>query len=370
MRIGLPVFRIVPAEIPRMLPGLSPVIIGDAALSHLLAAISAKKYSQLFVLCDTQTAQYCYPHLSDLFPAHHLLTIPAGEKHKTLASCAEVWAALSQTGADRHAAMVCVGGGVVCDLGGFCAATYKRGIACFLVPTTTLAMIDASVGGKTGIDFEGFKNQIGTFTQPAGIFMWPGFLSTLPPREVKAGLAEAIKHSLIADATAWNRWSTLPSVADITDWEQVIREAVATKSAIVARDPHEAGERKALNFGHTIGHAIESHCLSADYPLLHGECVALGMVAESAIARELGLLSAAACDEVTAVLARLFADIPFTELPDILLNWTLQDKKNRNGSVRVALPAGIGACRWDIPVEWDLLHVGLAWCRKKMLPTT
>lgn len=304
-------------------------------------------------------------------PPHRCIVVPAGEAHKTLETCATVWGELSAAGADRHSALLCVGGGVVCDLGGFCAATYKRGIACLLAPTTSLAMVDAAIGGKTGIDFQGFKNQIGTFTQPEGVFIWPAFLQTLPPRETRAGLAEAIKHVLIADAPGWSRWQTALLAGTLPPWEAVIPEAVQIKAAIVARDPREAGERKALNFGHTVGHAIESHLLEAGTPLLHGECVALGMIAEMAIARDLGLVAAETCESVSVALADMFSGIAIAAiaLPNELLHWAWQDKKNRNGSIRCALPNGLGACRWDVAVSVEQLAAGLDWCRKKMAET-
>lgn len=237
-------------------------------------------YSQLAVIADTETFQYCYPKISSYLPDHQVIVIPADERHKHLGTCQLVWQKLTEAAFDRKGLVLDLGGGVVGDLGGFCAATYKRGIDFIQLPTTLLSQVDASVGGKLGIDFQGFKNHIGVFTQPKAVWVYPGFLDTLPPSEIRSGFAEVIKHALIADAGAWKSllaWDRLPQ-----DWNSIIPHSIHIKDKVVEADPTEKGLRKILNFGHTIGHAVETYFLDkGDRRLLHGEAIALGMIAET-----------------------------------------------------------------------------------------
>ncbi|WP_223649234.1 3-dehydroquinate synthase [Hymenobacter psoromatis] len=321
----------------------NPPIIGPAALPALAELLRQTPPSRLFVLADANTARDCYPRLRPHLPAHELLTIAAGEAHKTLATCTEVWAWLTAHHADRHALLLCLGGGVVTDLGGFCAATYKRGLRCVGVPTTLLAQVDAAVGGKTGVDFQGFKNHIGVFQEPEAVFMEPAFLATLPPGELRSGYAEVIKHALIADAAAFTGLRGL-RVAAVPDWTPVIRHSVAIKEAIVAQDPHESGPRKLLNFGHTVGHALESYLLARPgRAVRHGEAVAAGMVCESWLSAQRGLLAAAELAQVEEVVNSSFERLQFAEdeLADIAA-YALHDKKNRGDEIKCTLLRGLG----------------------------
>ena len=323
-------------------------VIGPEALLALADLLRQAAAGQLFVLADTNTARDCYPLLRPYLPAHELLTIAAGEEHKTLATCAEVWRWLTDHQADRHALVVCVGGGVVTDLGGFCAATYKRGIRCVGVPTTLLAQVDAAVGGKTGIDFQGFKNHIGVFQEPLGVYIYPAFLHTLPPRELRSGYAEVIKHALIADAPAFAQLRDL-QVATLPDWTAIIQHSVAIKEGIVAQDPHERGPRKLLNFGHTIGHAIESYLLAQPgREVRHGEAVAAGIVGESWLSVQRGLLSPAELAEIVRVVNMSFTPIPF-ELPETtaIAAYAAHDKKNRGDVINCTLLRGVGHGVYD-----------------------
>ena len=305
-------------------------------------------FSRLFVLADTNTARDCYPLLQPQLPAHEWLAIAAGEEHKTLATCTKLWSWLTTHQADRHALLVCLGGGVVTDLGGFCAATYKRGIGCIGVPTTLLAQVDAAVGGKTGVDFEGFKNHIGVFQEPLGVYIYPGFLKTLPPPELRSGYAEVIKHALIADAAAFAELRGLDA-GSLADWTPIIRHSVALKESIVAQDPHESGPRKLLNFGHTIGHAIESYLLTQPgREVRHGEAVAAGIICESWLSVQRGLLGPAALAEVEAVVRAAFPKIQFS-LPEIetIAAYAAHDKKNRAHSINCTLLRGVGHGVYD-----------------------
>lgn len=306
---------------------------------------------QVWVLADTNTARQCYPLLKPHLPAdHRLLEVPAGEEYKTLASCDQVWQQLTEQRADRHAVLVNLGGGVVTDLGGFCAAVYKRGIRFVQVPTTLLAQVDASVGGKTGIDFLGYKNQLGVFQEPAAVCIEPRFLETLDPRQLKSGYAEVVKHWLIADAAAFEQNRAVGLFVD--DWLPIIQESVALKERIVAQDPLEGGLRKILNFGHTVGHALESYLLlQPGREILHGEAVAAGMVCEAWLSHRKGLLSAEELDKVETFLFSVFEKAQFVTLEtEAIAEYASQDKKNTGSIINCTLLEGIGRAVYDQPV--------------------
>ncbi len=258
-------------------------IIFQNGIANQQISVTLKKYtasfSKIIFLCDTNTERDCLPLLDiEVFLNSEKIFISAGETHKNIQTCQHIWSELLRLRADRNTVLVNVGGGVVSDMGGFAAATYKRGIAFINVPTSLLAMVDASVGGKTGIDFGGIKNSIGVFKTPEAVLIDTIFLQTLSPRELQSGYAEMIKHHLISGIP-------LPELGKLTYID--IERSVAVKSAIVAADPTEQGLRQVLNFGHTVGHAIEAYCLYTDLALLHGEAVALGMAVEAAISSDL-----------------------------------------------------------------------------------
>jgi 3-dehydroquinate synthase len=325
--------------------------IGPAALPALGKLLSQPAVSQVFVLTDANTSRLCYPLLQPHLPqAHVLIEIPAGEEAKTLDSCQVVWNQLTTQRADRFAVLVNLGGGVVTDLGGFCAALYKRGIRFVQVPTTLLAQVDASVGGKTGIDYQGFKNHLGVFQEPAGIFIEPKFLTTLDPRQLKSGYAEVIKHGLIADAAAFQEQRRTSLFVD--DWTDTIQHSVALKQEIVAQDPLEAGPRKLLNFGHTVGHALESFLLSQPgREVLHGEAVAAGMVCEAWLSTQRNLLSEAELDQIETFLFSVFEKVQFVLLEtEAIAEYARQDKKNVGSIINCTLLEGIGRGVYDQPV--------------------
>ena len=327
------------------------VFIGPEALLALAELLGRPAVSRVFVLTDSNTSRLCLPLLETHLPAgYHLIEIPAGEEYKNLASCETVWCQLTEQRADRHAVLVNLGGGVVTDLGGFAAALYKRGIRFAQVPTTLLAQVDASVGGKTGIDFQGFKNQLGVFQAPAAVFIEPQFLQTLDPRQLKSGYAEVLKHWLIADAAAFEQHRRLGWLTD--DWTPIIRESVALKQRIVAQDPLEAGPRKLLNFGHTVGHALESYLLTQPgREALHGEAVAAGLVCESWLSVQRGLLSADELDKIETFVFSVFDKLSFVSLEtEAIAEFTLQDKKNAGTTINCTLLNGIGNGVYDQPV--------------------
>ncbi|WP_426060843.1 3-dehydroquinate synthase [Hymenobacter sp. B1770] len=332
----------------------SSVLIGPEALPALAELLYRPAVTRVFVLADSNTSRLCLPLLEKHLPADYcLIQIPAGEEYKTLESSAIVWATLTEERADRHAVLVNIGGGVVTDLGGFAAALYKRGIRFVQVPTTLLAQVDASVGGKTGVDFQGYKNQLGVFQAPAAVFIEPQFLQTLDPRQLKSGYAEVLKHWLIADADAFNQHRRLGWLTD--DWTSIIRESVALKQRIVAQDPLESGPRKLLNFGHTVGHALESHLLTQPgREALHGEAVAAGLVCESWLSVQRGLLSADELDKIETFVFSVFDKLTFVSLETAAIaELALQDKKNSGSTINCTLLNGIGNGVFDQPVTVD-----------------
>ncbi|GGG59205.1 3-dehydroquinate synthase [Hymenobacter glacieicola] len=327
------------------------VFFGAEALASLAALVSRPAVTQIFVLVDTNTARYCLPLLERQLPMGFTpIEISAGEEYKSLATCETVWEALTEARADRHALLVNVGGGVVTDLGGFCAALYKRGISFVQVPTTLLAQVDASVGGKTGVDFLGFKNQLGVFQEPMAVCIEPRFLQTLDPRQLKAGYAEIVKHWLIADAAAFARNRRIGILVD--DWTPLIQESVALKQGIVAQDPLESGLRKLLNFGHTVGHALESYLLTQPgREILHGEAVAAGIICEAWLSHRKGLLSDLELDQVETFLFSIFDKVQFVTLEtEAIADFARQDKKNAGTTINCTLLEGIGHGVYDQPV--------------------
>ncbi|MFD1144902.1 3-dehydroquinate synthase [Larkinella insperata] len=316
----------------------------------LPAFLKQHDYSAIAVLADMNTKRHCYPAIKNFLPKHKIFTVRAGEHHKNLATCETVWQGLTDAQFDRHALLINLGGGVIGDLGGFCAATYKRGIDFIQIPTTLLSQVDASVGGKLGIDFHGFKNHIGVFKLPEAVLIDTVFFQTLPELELRSGFAEIVKHCLIADAAKWNviRRRDLQQ----QDWNDLVAHSVAIKKNIVEQDPNERGIRKILNFGHTLGHALETHFLAdPKRRLLHGEAIAAGMIAEAFIAYRKGMIPAELLEQIEEYLFAVYGRVTIadTDLEPVLA-LTLQDKKNRNGQVRMALLDGPGSCAFDVPV--------------------
>jgi 3-dehydroquinate synthase len=325
--------------------------------------VRERKYSKICVLADDQTALHCYPLLSSALPAHHLIKVASGEEHKNLQTCELVWREMTQQNLDRHSVMIVIGGGVLGDMGGFCAATYKRGIDFILVPTTLLSQVDASIGGKLGIDFLHFKNHIGVFQTPALTVLFSGFLSTLPEAEKRSGFAEVIKHALIADADMWEEIRKHP--LDAQPWGKLIPHSVEIKRKVVTSDRFETGLRKTLNAGHTIGHAVETHLLGANRKILHGEAVAAGLVCEAWLAWKKNMLTTEAFESIQAYLLDVFGKVPLTqedEEPVALL--ALQDKKNKGNRILCVLLEGVGNAKWDCEISPEEVKEAIAFYRR------
>ncbi len=318
-----------------------------ADLQYLIQSFG---YSSLGVITDSNAVLHCYPLVKESLPAHALISFQAGETYKNLETCTKIWEWMTNEGFDRKSLIINLGGGVVGDMGGFCAATYKRGIRFINVPTTLLSQVDASVGGKLGIDFQGYKNHIGVFTEPETVVVSDVFLKTLAPEELRSGYAEVLKHGLIANS---NYFQSL-KIADWEnqEWRTIIEKSVSIKRDVVEKDPKEAGLRKILNYGHTIGHAFESFYLDGPKHLLHGEAIAAGMIAEAFLSHQKAGLS---LEELQAIIDRLktiFGLIAIEEQEiDEIVALCKQDKKNVGSSVRFSLLRKIGACDYDIAVS-------------------
>lgn len=320
--------------------------------SSLPQFLSQNEYSHIAVLVDENTQKHCLDKILSFLPGKFTkIVVKSGEANKHLATCEKVWHAMTKANMDRHALLINLGGGVIGDLGGFCASTYKRGIDFIQIPTTVLSQVDASVGGKLGIDFHGFKNHIGVFQLPKTVLIDPDFTNTLDWREKRSGYAEIIKHCLIRDEDQWYKICK-------QDWENVdiaalVNHSVEIKKAVVEEDPKEAGLRKILNFGHTLGHAVETFLLEkGKRRILHGEAVAVGMITEAFLSYQRSLINLAELESIEAYLFATYGKVQIaeSEIPAII-DLTLQDKKNKGNEVRFSLLTGIGDCGYDIPVS-------------------
>jgi 3-dehydroquinate synthase len=321
----------------------------ENSLAELVKFIKNGGYSRFFILTDENTGAHCLPAIKAELGEdenYDLIEIPAGEENKDIDYCIGIWRMLIDFEADRKSLLVNLGGGVISDMGGFAASTYKRGIDFVHVPTTLLSQVDASVGGKTGIDINSIKNIIGTFTQPKAVFMNYGFLETLPARQILSGLAEMLKHGLIVDAAYWEKLKTsnlkMPA-------EELVHWSVEIKNKVVIEDPTEKGIRKSLNFGHTVGHAVETNSLLNDHdPLTHGEAIAIGMICEAYLAHKKTGLSKAELDEIVEVLGSLYPKYPLKTVDFVTLcEIMLKDKKNQNGLINCTLLNRIGEYNLD-----------------------
>ena len=319
------------------------------------------KTSKVFILTDENVASFWLPEVKYWLHCESAvdIVIKAGEQHKNLQTVQRIWKTLMKHHADRNALLVNLGGGVITDLGGFAASTYKRGIKFINIPTTLLAMVDAAIGGKTGIDFGGAKNQIGTFAEAEEVLVDPVFLSTLPRREILSGMAELLKYGFISDANLLK--------SNLENYQQYINRAGEIKREIVAKDPTEKGLRKILNFGHTLGHAIESHCLTTDYPLLHGEAVALGMVGALWLSvKQCGLDEKVLKDfekKLPVLLSETEITLTDADVEPIMV-YLAHDKKIHGDKPQFVLLESVGNPVWNVEVELDLVKASLLYIIK------
>lgn len=330
------------------------IFIGDI-FDPLKQWLEEHTFSGLYLLMDENTENYCFPVLREKLPGltqnAKLIEINSGEVHKNLNTCWYIWERLTAFGADRHALVINLSGGVLSDMGGFVAATYKRGIRFINLPTTLLSMVDASVGGKLGVDFNGYKNHIGLFANPGALFIYPGFLHTLPQREIKSGMAEVLKHGLIADEEYFGE--VIGQLKEQhPDYQQMVDRSVKIKHDIVEKDPQEKGLRKVLNFGHTIGHAIESWSFNSGDRLLHGEAVALGMIVELHLSVKYAGLDQQKATAAIRILKEYYGNLSLdTAAIRAITQKMSHDKKNRDGMLLFTLLKEIGQPVYDVMVK-------------------
>lgn len=330
---------------------------------ELNALIASKSYSSIFILVDENTHEHCYakfiPKLAATCPIE-LIEIMSGELHKNLETCVGIWNVLTELHADRKSLLITLGGGVITDLGGFVAATFKRGIDFVNIPTTLLSMVDASVGGKTGVDLGVLKNQIGLFANPEMVLIDPDYLSTVTAREIRSGMAEIIKYGLTFDANVYQTIKDHQNV-NIID---LIHRSIAIKNEIVLQDPRENNVRKILNFGHTIGHAIESYHLESEDKenLTHGEAIAIGMIAECYISSKLLSFPYHEVSFLKNLIRTLYGKVSLSKDDfDIILTYLIHDKKNVGGQVNFVLLEELGVTKLDCKVSNQLIEESIAY---------
>jgi len=305
-------------------------------------------YNQVFILVDEHTREDCLPFLEKEITSipYTVIEINSGETNKNITTCTQIWEKMMTHGGGRKDLTINLGGGVIGDMGGFCASTFKRGMDFIQMPTTLLSQVDASVGGKLGIDFAEIKNSIGLFKNPLAVMIWPEFLKTLSVRELRSGFAEVIKHSLIASTEQWGELKQLDSLA-VPQAVNFLEKSILIKKSIVETDPFEQGLRKVLNFGHTIGHALESYALTTKNPLLHGEAIAAGMICESYLSLEKGL-SSTDLGQITQFLLKHYGKIDFEpKIYPKLLKLMQQDKKNETAEINFTMLKSPGEALYE-----------------------
>jgi 3-dehydroquinate synthase len=333
--------------------------------------VNKNLYSKLFILVDENSFKNCYPQLVEhveIFKDAELIEIESGEENKNIDVCVQIWSTLSEYGADRKSLFINLGGGVIGDMGGFIASTFKRGIDFINIPTTLLSQVDASVGGKLGIDLNHLKNEIGVFNNPKAVFVNSNFLSTLDKEQLLSGFAEIVKHALIADAEYWKKVSKV-SLKNLEALDQLIETSVKIKNKIVIQDPQEYGIRKTLNFGHTIGHAIETCSLEEPdtASFLHGEAIAVGMICEAYLSHKVCGLPAGQLKEITDFLLEKYTSLTIDHMDQQhLIELMGHDKKNEKGAINFSLLSAIGTCEINKTASKDEIFAALAYYSEQL----
>ena len=328
---------------------------------------SQEQYSSIAVIFDENIIEHCLPLFSQQLKCDFKsIEILSGEHNKSLTGCQSIYKQMIDLGLDRNSLCICLGGGVIGDMGGFCASTFMRGIDFIQVPTTLLSMVDSSVGSKLGVDFNGLKNVVGLFQDPLAVFVFQEFLQTLPEAHLKSGMGEIFKYGLIEDLNLWDTCASL-ALSENLDWDQIIKKSLEIKMQITSEDPFEKGLRKRLNFGHTIGHALETLNLGTDKELLHGEAVAQGMIAELYLSTMKLSLTTKDLEYATKVLVDFYQ---FDELPNMELEGIyqicLKDKKNKNGKILASLLSSIGSCDVNIEINKQEIAASLDYLKRSL----
>mgnify|MGYP000190015253 FL=1 len=325
------------------------VVISENLERDLVNAISECEHDRIFVLTDETTQQLCWPKIKNFKALKNStpIIIKATDTHKNLDTLSQVWQALSNGGATRHSLMINLGGGMVTDLGGFAASTFKRGIDFINIPTTLLAMVDASVGGKTGINFGGLKNEIGVFSDSRFVIINTQFLDTLDHDNICSGYAEMLKHGLISDERTWAELVTFDlDTPDLSQLQRMVAESIKVKERIVEADPHEHGIRKALNLGHTMGHAFESFAMRRGTPILHGYAVAYGLISELYMSARKTAFPTDRMHQTVRFIRENYGTLNITcdDYPT-LIELMHHDKKNTSGIINFTLLGNVGDIR-------------------------
>ena len=342
------------------------IIAATDVATALRGILNEMHYDRLFVLTDEHTARLCYPLVAEALEGAHRITIAAGDEHKHVDSLCHVWSELSQHGATRHSLLVSLGGGMVTDLGGFAAATFKRGIPCINVPTTLLAMVDAAVGGKTGINLHSLKNEVGAFYPAQAVVVSSQFLQSLDGDNIASGFAEMIKHGLISTEAHWAQLMHYDlSHPDLEALQHLVMESIRTKEDIVEQDPTEQHIRKALNLGHTLGHAFETLAMRRGTPCLHGYAVAWGLIGELYLSHVREGFPLDKLRQTVNYIKEVYGSFPFDcrhydELHELMLH----DKKNVGTEIRFTLLGGIGDIRINRTVSREEIFEMLDFVRE------
>lgn len=341
-------------------------VIGEGALTYSEKIL--EDYQRIIVLVDENTENHCLPVFREQLPNVEIsgvIRIESGEDKKTLEQGKVIWNELTRLNVDKDALMINLGGGVLSDIGGFAAATFKRGIRFINYPTTLLGMVDAAIGGKTGVDFGGFKNQVGLFIDPQSVVIDPVFLKTLEEKHWQSGFAEVLKYGLIIDKELWNILYG-KTIDRISEWNDIICKAARNKIDIIKSDFLEKGVRKNLNFGHTIGHSFESYFLKSDHPITHGQAIAAGMICEAYISQKLYEFDQEHLEEIVNMFDLNFnrLDVHIGLIPT-LLDLMRQDKKVREGKLKFSLLRRIGKSVHHIEVDSNLVIESLRFYMNK-----
>ena len=342
----------------------TPICIGKDVFDKIKSIAPLNKYSSVLTIVDENVSRHWSDRLHKIIgKGASSYTIPSGEKNKSLATVEKIWAILSKKGFDRNSLIINIGGGMVCDIGAFAASTYMRGIDYIQVPTTLLAQADAAIGGKTGFNFNGLKNTIGTFSSPIAIISDTSFLSTLPKRDLNSGFAEIIKHALIADKDLFN-FLLKKNFASLNgkQLDKTLLLSTHIKCEIAGKDPYEKKERKKLNFGHTVGHAVEMACQDSPTPLLHGEAVAIGMIAEARMSFLLGNLSEKKFKDIENLINKAGQPNKVSATyKNAILKKMLADKKNVSKQIRWVFLKDIGKVKVDVTLSDKIVNEGLSY---------
>ncbi|PHR72828.1 MAG: 3-dehydroquinate synthase [Lutibacter sp.] len=344
------------------------VHFNEISYKKINSFLSDNKPSTIFILVDENTNEHCYSKFIQNIETTAIIEvveIEAGEIHKNIETCVGLWNVLTELGADRKSLMINLGGGVITDMGGFVASTFKRGIKFINVPTTLLSMVDASVGGKTGVDLGVLKNQVGLFSNPEMVLIDTQFLETVSDREIRSGVAEIIKYGLTYDSKLWVELKEFKSL-EKNNLEHFIYRSIEIKNTIILEDPKENGLRKMLNYGHTLGHAIESYFLESESKenLTHGEAIAIGMITETYLSNKLFGFPQEKLEEVKEKITTIYGKVAITRADYTpIMNLLKHDKKNTNGNVNFILLSDLEKVNYDCVVSEELIIESLNYCQ-------